>query len=65
MFSPVQRRPPKSTPAVKRLDDAAPRAGLQPDKRRLALTLSHDRKAYTDAKAPFIRGVLDRLATEA
>lgn len=34
-------------------------------KRRLALTLSHDRKAYTDAKAPFIRGVLDRLATEA
>lgn len=34
-------------------------------KRGLALTLAHDRKAYTNAKAPFIRGVLDRAATKA
>lgn len=42
--------------------DPALRDDYQALKRRLARTFAHDKAAYSDAKGPFIRSVLDRLA---
>jgi GrpB-like predicted nucleotidyltransferase (UPF0157 family) len=42
-------------------DAAAAYAAL---KHRLAFRLAHDRDAYTDAKATFIRDVLDRAEAD-
>jgi GrpB-like predicted nucleotidyltransferase (UPF0157 family) len=41
--------------------DASLREEYASLKRRLAQALANDRAAYTDAKAPFIRSVLERL----
>jgi len=42
--------------------DPALRDDYQALKLRLARTFAHDKAAYTDAKGPFIRSVLNRLA---
>ncbi|MDX2217460.1 MAG: GrpB family protein [Burkholderiales bacterium] len=44
-------------------EDAALRDAYQELKLKLAREFAHDKAAYTDAKAPFIRGVLDARRT--